>query len=155
MAVETTGKYCSICGKDVAEPTFERFGEPFCSEAHAEAFVGEVRAARAALVAQRPVDDGPSAATDTGRAPQPAHGPWSPGRLVKLGACYGLPVAALVFLAGGGGALLGGAAALLPTLALLACPIGMFFMMRAMQRHGEGGQHGRGDRKGGGADGNR
>ena len=34
-------------------------------------------------------------------------------------------------------ALLGAGAAILPVLALLACPLGMFFMMRAMQGHGK------------------
>ncbi|MGH7417424.1 MAG: DUF2933 domain-containing protein, partial [Candidatus Rokuibacteriota bacterium] len=66
-------------------------------------------------------------------------GQWSLGRLLKLGACGGLPILALVFLAGGGGALLGAGAAVLPVLALLACPLGMFFMMRGMRQNGSGG----------------
>lgn len=44
MAIETTEKYCPICGKDVAEPRFRRFGEWACSEGHAEEYVKEVRA---------------------------------------------------------------------------------------------------------------
>ncbi|MGH7385643.1 MAG: hypothetical protein ACREKG_10710 [Candidatus Rokuibacteriota bacterium] len=36
MAIQTTDKYCPICGKDVDEPSFKRFGEWPCSEAHAE-----------------------------------------------------------------------------------------------------------------------
>lgn len=44
--VETTGHYCPICGKDVTDPAFKRFGEWACSEAHAEEYVREVRAER-------------------------------------------------------------------------------------------------------------
>ena len=44
MAIQTTEKYCPICGKDVAEPNFKRFGEWACSEAHAEEYAKEVRA---------------------------------------------------------------------------------------------------------------
>ncbi|MGH7419574.1 MAG: DUF2933 domain-containing protein [Candidatus Rokuibacteriota bacterium] len=63
-----------------------------------------------------------------------------------MGACCGLPLLALVFLAGGGGALLGAGAAVLPLLAVLACPLGMFFMMRAMQGHGKADSHTGADR---------
>ena len=35
---------CPICGKEVTEPTWKRFGKWCCSEAHAEAHVKEVRA---------------------------------------------------------------------------------------------------------------
>jgi hypothetical protein len=52
-----------------------------------------------------------------------------------MGVCCGLPILAVVFLAGGGGALLGAGAAVLPVLAVLACPLGMFLMMRAMAGH--------------------
>ena len=45
MAIETTTKkYCPICGKPATDPTYERFGEFCCSEAHAEEYVKEVRA---------------------------------------------------------------------------------------------------------------
>lgn len=44
MTIETMEKYCPICGKDVAEPRFRRFGEWACSEGHAEEHVKEVRA---------------------------------------------------------------------------------------------------------------
>ena len=43
MAIQTTEKYCPICGKDVPESAFKRFGEWACSEAHAEEYVKEVR----------------------------------------------------------------------------------------------------------------
>jgi len=52
---------------------------------------------------------------------------------------------ALVFLLGGGSAVLGAAGAFLPALALLACPLGMYFMMRAMTKM-EHKEHG-GDRR--------
>jgi len=48
-----------------------------------------------------------------------------------------VPILVLVFLAGGGGALLGAAGALLPFLVALACPIGMYFMMRGMMKTGQ------------------
>jgi predicted phage tail protein len=53
-------------------------------------------------------------------------------RYLKLGACCGAPLLVVLLLAGGGGALLGAAGAFLPYLAALACPLGMYFMMRGM-----------------------
>ncbi|MGH7326664.1 MAG: hypothetical protein ACREJ9_18745 [Candidatus Rokuibacteriota bacterium] len=44
MAIQTTERYCPVCGKPVPEGTYNRFGEWCCSEAHAEEYVGEVRA---------------------------------------------------------------------------------------------------------------
>jgi len=49
---------------------------------------------------------------------------------------------ALVFLLGGGSAVLGAASGLLPLLALLACPLGMYFMMRSMSKMGNKGNPG-------------
>ncbi|MBI2544522.1 MAG: hypothetical protein HYW16_04780 [Candidatus Rokubacteria bacterium] len=46
MAIETTEKYCPICGKPVTDPTWTRFAEWCCSEPHAEEYVKEVRAQR-------------------------------------------------------------------------------------------------------------
>ena len=143
MTQEAT--YCAYCGTDLvdAAAVARRFGEPFCSEAHADAFVTEVRAARvegAALAAES--SEGDARAEQVGDSLQKsATGAWSLGRLLKLAVCCGAPLLALVFLAGGGGALLGGGAAVLPYLALLACPLGMFlmmFMMRGKQHHGQG-----------------
>ena len=137
--------YCAYCGTDLVDATTvaRRFGEPFCSEAHADAFVGEARAARVAAAALAAESSGGNAgAVQAGDGLQKsATGAWSPRRLLKLAACCGAPLLALVFLAGGGGALLGGGAAVLPYLALLACPLGMFlmmFMMRGKQHHGQG-----------------
>lgn len=39
-------KYCPNCGREVTDPSFKRFGEWACSEAHAEEYVKEVRAQR-------------------------------------------------------------------------------------------------------------
>src|SRR5215813_8468321 len=49
--------YCPICGKDVTDLTWKRFGEWCCSEAHAEEYVKEVRSRRQATNArsQEPV----------------------------------------------------------------------------------------------------
>ena len=61
---------------------------------------------------------------------------WSLKRLLGLGACCAAPLLGGVALAGGGGALLGAAGAILPFLAALACPLGMYFMMRSMSKRG-------------------
>jgi hypothetical protein len=57
MAVEVTEKYCPICGKEVTEPSFKRFGEWACSEGHAEEYVKEVRAKRVQATASAPQED--------------------------------------------------------------------------------------------------
>lgn len=44
MATQTLDRYCPICGKAVADNTWDRFGEWCCSEGHAEEYVAEVRA---------------------------------------------------------------------------------------------------------------
>ena len=44
MAVEATERYCPVCGMPVTDPTWKRFGELCCSEAHAGEYVKEVRA---------------------------------------------------------------------------------------------------------------
>jgi len=128
--------YCAYCGSDLhaADGLPMRFGERFCSDGHADAFVQEARAARiesAAIADQTTATASPAA---------PASARWDLKRALKMGVCCGLPLLALIFLAGGGGALLGAGAAVLPLLAVLACPLGMFFMMRVM--HGHGKNHG-------------
>lgn len=57
MAIQTTDKYCPICGKEVTEPSFKRFGEWACSEAHAEEYVKEVRAEKLRVVTPEPRRD--------------------------------------------------------------------------------------------------
>ena len=134
--------YCAYCGTDLdrAAEAPKRFGEPFCSDAHADAFVQEARAAR--------IESATSAGAVAAAAPAsgPATSGWDLKRTLKMAACCGLPLLAIVLLAGGGGVLLGAGAAFLPYLAALACPVGMFFMMRGMQGHGKGEDHAEGDR---------
>jgi len=60
---------------------------------------------------------------------------WELKRGVKWAACLAVPLHLVVFLGAGGGALLGAGASILPYLAILACPLAMFFMMRGMQGH--------------------
>lgn len=131
-------RYCAFCGQEVIQlaPAPERFGEVFCSEGHAEEFASGVRAARvqAAAAADAVTDAKPEADGKPAPAAKPGHGKMA----LKMAACCGLPVLALAVLAAGGGALLGVAGAALPLLAALACPIGMFFMMRAMMKGGQG-----------------
>lgn len=132
--------HCGFCGVDLdaANPVPPRFGETFCSDAHADAFVSEVRAARTRVAALA----GPAAVDRRGTAEsgqdKPVPGRWDLKRALKLAACCGLPILAVVVLAGGGGALLGAGAAILPVLALLACPLGMLLMMWGMGNHGKG-----------------
>ncbi len=44
MAVGMSERYCPICGKPATDLTYNRFGEPCCSDTHAEEYVKEVRA---------------------------------------------------------------------------------------------------------------
>lgn len=60
---------------------------------------------------------------------------WDLKRGLKWAACLGVPLLLVVFLVGGGGALLGSGASPILYLAILACPLVMFFMMRAMHGH--------------------
>jgi len=61
---------------------------------------------------------------------------------LKQGACWGAPLLLLLaiplFWSGSATAATGGS--ILSVLALLACPLGMFFMMRAMGNMGHGAQ---------------
>jgi len=132
-------RYCALCGADadVHGLAMERFGEVFCSGRHAEEFVNAVRAARvqaaasALAVSSSPTEVERSEGSATSA---PKHRDWK--HFLKLGACCAVPMLALVVLAGGGGVLLGTAGAILPLLAALACPIGMYFMMRGMMKMG-------------------
>ena len=130
-------RHCPICGVEVSSSIDTRFGEAFCSETHAEEFVEKVREAKiqsaAALAVRSPESEARHLETSAAAAPgQPT---WK--RYVKMGACVGAPLLALVFLAGGGGAVLGAAGALVPILAFLACPLAMYFMMRSMSKTGD------------------
>jgi hypothetical protein len=131
-------RYCAYCGHEVSHPTAapERFGEAFCSEDHAEEFASGVRAARVQAAAA--ADAVTVATPEVGEKPAPAATPAQWKMALKMAACCGLPLLALVVLAGGGGVLLGAVGAVLPLLAALACPLAMFFMMRAMMKGGQG-----------------
>lgn len=144
-------RYCAFCGEEarIHGLVTERFGEAFCTEGHAEEFVKEVRAARvrtaaSALAVQPAEADAQHSETATAGAPKRQD--WK--HYLKMGACCGAPLLALVFLAGGGGAVLGAAGAFLPLLLLLACPLGMYFMMRSMSKtEQKGNPQGKGEEK--------
>ncbi len=126
-------RYCAYCGRELdrSAAEIERFGEPFCSDAHAEAFVSGVRAARVqASATLEPAQAG----AGVGDQPSAEPAAWNWKRLAKMAVCCGAPMLALVVLAGGGGALLGAAGSVLPLLIALACPLGMFFAMRGMMK---------------------
>lgn len=138
-------RYCAFCGAEVGQQdTPARFGEAFCSEAHAEEFAKGVRAARVqAAAAKVPRADAATPEQAAGGAAKP----WDFKRALKMVACCGAPLLALVVLAGGGGALLGAAGAILPMLLVLACPLGMFWMMRSMAKMDHDKDKGAGDGK--------
>ncbi len=50
-------RYCPICGRDVDERAVKRLGESFCSEAHAEEFLREVRERAGYKEAVAPTDE--------------------------------------------------------------------------------------------------
>lgn len=130
-------RHCPICGVEVSSSADTRFGEAFCSVTHAEEFVEKIRETKIQAAAARAVHppDPELGRPETSLAPAPVQPTWK--RYVKMGACVGAPLLALVFLAGGGGAMLGAAGALLPILAFLACPLAMYFMMRSMSKTGD------------------
>lgn len=122
--------HCAQCGHVLspADDVPPRFGERFCSEAHAGAFVAGVRAARMERAAGVR-EGGDPAARASGTSAPGAAGP-SGGFTRAL--CWGAPLLALLgaLVWASGWAPSGGA--LLTGLALLACPLGMYFMMRSM-----------------------
>ena len=131
-----TGLHCAYCGHAVRDgaPAIKRFGEPFCSESHAEEFVGGVRAARIEAAARAETPAPACALAPSGQRT------WK--NYLKQGACWGPPLllvlAIPLFWSGRAAAVAGGS--ILSLLALLACPLGMFFMMRAMSNMSHGGQ---------------
>jgi len=136
-------RYCARCGQavNVSSPPTDRFGESFCSEAHADEFVTAVRTARVqaaatgAVVAPTERPGGLAEGSSTSR-----------GWMASLGKalCWGGPLVVLVFLLAGGGRVLGAGSGLLPVLAVLACPLGMLVMMRAMMKMGSSNRDGKG-----------
>lgn len=128
-------EYCGYCGHPLgAAPVSERFGERFCSEAHAERFAEGVRIARMESAARREAGEASACSL-----PPAGRRTWQD--YVKRGACWGGPLLLLLaiplFWSGGAVAAAGGS--LLSVLALLACPVGMYFMMRTMgnMSHGD------------------
>jgi hypothetical protein len=126
--------YCAVCGEDSrihGTPAY-LFGEALCSEAHAEAFAAAVRAERArraAAVSSAASLENGEAGAHCAVASSGSSG-WKRWGMQAL--CWGAPLLAVALLFGGGGSLWGAAQAALPYLALLACPLAMILMMRAM-----------------------
>lgn len=129
-----TTTHCAYCGHPIPgdADTPERFGERFCSEAHADGFVAGVRAARIETAARAEARPANQLERGGACALLPA-GQRSWRDYVKRAACWGAPLLLLVaiplFWSGGWGAAGG---SLLSVIALLACPLGMYFMMRGM-----------------------
>ncbi|MGH7267735.1 MAG: hypothetical protein ACREMB_23205 [Candidatus Rokuibacteriota bacterium] len=124
-------KHCAYCGHPIAVDSTapERFGERFCSEGHAEEFATGVRAARTEAAARRQ-EGAPGNGMACGLPPSGQRG-WR--YHVKRVVCWGAPVLLLLAIPliwSGGWAATGGS--LLSVVALLACPLGMYFMMRGM-----------------------
>jgi len=132
---ETT-RHCAYCGlAATAEvPPIVRFGERFCSEAHAEEFAAGVRNARMQAAARLE-----TASTSCGVSSSTPRA-WKD--YLKRAAGWGAPVLLLLaiplFWSGSAAAATGGS--ILSALAFLACPLGMYFMMRAMGNMSQGGQ---------------
>ena len=130
-----TGQHCAYCGHAVGSngPQIERFGERFCSEEHADEFAAGVRSARIQAAARSN-----AAAPGACSLPPPGERAWKD--YLKRGACWGAPLLLLlaVPLFWSGNAIAAAGGSLLSVLALLACPLGMYFMMRAMggTKHG-------------------
>lgn len=143
---EESVPYCAVCGMDLRThgAEIQRFGEAFCSQAHADDFAAAVTAERVqlALRNEAPARNGTVPEDPAGHcATMAAAGasPWKKWGMRAL--CWGGPLLALALVLGGGSILPSGAS-ILSTLALLACPIGMGAMMWSMgrMRHGSQGQ---------------
>src|SRR5919106_5567122 len=133
-----TVRHCAYCGHRIAGEVSapERFGEPFCSEGHAEEFAAGVRAARTKAAARREETHGP--ATNMACAmPAPGQRNWRD--YLKRAACWGAPFLLLLAIpliwSGGWGATGGGPLGGPPA---RARPRGGGFMLRGMM----GMQHG-------------
>ena len=120
-----TATHCAYCGHPIsgAADAPARFGDRFCSDAHADEFVTGVRAARMEAAARS--ENGACAVTTPGRAS------WRDS--LKRGLCWGAPLLLLLAIPlfwSRGWAAAGGL--LLTVAALIACPLAMYFMMRGM-----------------------
>lgn len=121
------GEHCGYCGDRLPtdETPIARFGERFCSAAHADEFVAGVRAARMNAVAE-------SGTTTACTRPAAGQRTWKDS--VKRSACWGAPLLLLLALplVWSGNAIAAAGGSVLSIGAVLAGPLGMYFMMRAM-----------------------
>ncbi len=138
--------FCPICGRDATDPSLKRFGEYFCSEAHVAEYAREIRSKQttetAALATGTGADTTAPHATGTPDVAQTPHKKGGIGGFLKMAACCGgmlllLPALGLVSI--GGLAAVAGSA--LSVAAALACPIGMYFMMRGMMKQEKHAEH--------------
>lgn len=132
--------FCPICGRDASDPSLKRFGEIFCSEAHVTEYARGIRSKRAtetaAIATGAGADTTTLQTTGTSDVPQAPRKKRGIGGFLKMAACCGgmlLLVPALGLVSAGGLAAVAGSA--LSVAAVLACPLGMYFMMRMMMRH--------------------
>ena len=140
--------YCPICGRD-GDTSLKRFGHLFCSEAHVAQFASQ-RRANAELSETSPTPVEAKGQGEAGNAM--ACGIGTKGGLRKMGWCLaggvGLLIAIPLIATGG---LAATAGSLLSVVAFLACPIGMYFMMRGMMKTNQpgpkDGSDGKGDAK--------
>jgi len=132
--------HCGYCGHPIDGPDSpaERFGERFCSEAHAEQFAAGVRDARIRAAAQAEEGAGASTPPAACHATPAAARTWRDS--LKRSACWAAPLLLLLalplFWTGSVWGAAGGS--VLSVVAALACPIAMFVMMRAMMGSGQG-----------------
>ncbi len=135
--------HCAHCGHPIPGDgdAPERFGERFCSDAHADEFVAGVRARRMEAAA-RTESEASKRADRAGACGLTPAGQRTWRDYLKQGACWGAPLLLLLAIPlywSGGWGVAGGT--LLTALAFLACPLGMFFMMRAMMNMNRPGEH--------------
>ena len=139
--------YCPICGKDASHTSLKRFGEYFCSEEHVAEYAREIRVKQATeTIAIATVTGADASAPQTTGPLEPGQTPQKKGGIGgfwKMAACCGgmlLLLPALGLESAGGLAAVAGSA--LSVAAALACPIGMYFMMRGMMKRGQHGGQG-------------
>jgi len=124
--------YCPICGKN-GDTGLGRFGQLFCSEAHVAQYASERRAQTDGATTSLVTVDAKNQGNEG--TPAMACGIATKGGLRKMGWCLAGGVGLLIALpliASGGVAAAAGS--LLTVAAFLACPIGMYFMMRGMMK---------------------
>jgi len=130
----SSARHCAYCGLSLeAVDSPERFGERFCSDAHAEQFAIGVRAARMQVAARATAVPATQPPDSASACALPVAGLRRWTDYAKRAACWGAPLLVLLALPliwTGGWAAAGGS--LLSVAGLLACPLAMYFMMRGM-----------------------